>query len=101
MATLIYTSGTTGAPKGVMVPHAGLTHFARISATSRELGPADIAYGALPMSHIFGIATVLMATLYAGASLILRPRFDAGEVFDALAEPGITILRGCRPCLRG
>ncbi len=94
VATLIYTSGTTGAPKGVMVPHAGLTHFARISATSRELGPADIAYGALPMSHIFGIATVLMATLYAGASLILRPRFDAGEVFDALAEPGITILQG-------
>jgi len=94
VATLIYTSGTTGAPKGVMVPHAGLTHFARISATSRDLGPADIAYGALPMSHIFGIATVLMATLYAGASLILRPRFDAGEVFDALAEPGITILQG-------
>jgi len=94
IATLIYTSGTTGAPKGVMVPHAGLTHFARISATSRDLGPADIAYGALPMSHIFGIATVLMATLYAGAGLVLRPRFDAAEVFAALASPGVTMLQG-------
>ncbi|AGW93152.1 class I adenylate-forming enzyme family protein [Cupriavidus sp. DF5525] len=94
VATLIYTSGTTGAPKGVMVPHAGLTHFARISATSRDMGPADVAYGALPMSHIFGIATVLMATLYAGASLFLRPRFDANEVFEALASPGVTILQG-------
>jgi acyl-CoA synthetase (AMP-forming)/AMP-acid ligase II len=94
VATLIYTSGTTGAPKGVMVPHAGLTIFARISATSRHLGPADIAYGALPLSHIFGIATVTMATLYAGASLYLRPRFDAREVFAALAAPGITILQG-------
>ncbi len=46
VATLIYTSGTTGAPKGVMVPHAGLTQFARISATSRDMGPADVAYGA-------------------------------------------------------
>jgi acyl-CoA synthetase (AMP-forming)/AMP-acid ligase II len=94
VATLIYTSGTTGAPKGVMVPHAGLTIFARISATSRHLGPADIAYGALPLSHIFGIATVTMATLYAGASLYLRPRFDAREVFAALDTPGITILQG-------
>ncbi|KAI3601985.1 Long-chain-fatty-acid--CoA ligase [Cupriavidus necator H850] len=94
VATLIYTSGTTGAPKGVMVPHAGLTQFARISATSRDMGPADVAYGALPMSHIFGIATVLMATLYAGASLFLRPRFDANEVFESLASPGVTILQG-------
>ncbi len=94
VATLIYTSGTTGAPKGVMVPHAGLTQFARISATSRHLASADVAYGALPMSHIFGIATVLMATLYAGASLYLRPRFEAAEVFAALDSPGITILQG-------
>lgn len=94
VATLIYTSGTTGAPKGVMVPHAGLTQFARISAASRHLAPDDIAYGALPMSHIFGIATVLMATLYAGASLFVRPRFDAAEVFAALDAPGVTILQG-------
>ncbi|WP_454733882.1 MULTISPECIES: class I adenylate-forming enzyme family protein [Cupriavidus] len=94
IATLIYTSGTTGAPKGVMVPHAGLTVFARISATSRDLGPDDIAYGALPLSHIFGIATVLMATLYAGASLVMRPRFDAADVFAALRSPGLTMLQG-------
>ncbi|MCP3020582.1 class I adenylate-forming enzyme family protein [Cupriavidus basilensis] len=94
VATLIYTSGTTGAPKGVMVPHAGLTIFARISATSRHLGPNDIAYGALPLSHIFGIATVLMATLYAGASLVMRPRFDAADVFAALESPGVTMLQG-------
>lgn len=94
VATLIYTSGTTGAPKGVMVPHVGLTHFARISATSRDMGQADVAYGALPMSHIFGIATVLMATLYAGASLFMRPRFDGNDVFEALEVPGVTILQG-------
>lgn len=94
VATLIYTSGTTGAPKGVMVPHAGLTQFARISAQSRNLGAGDIAYAALPMSHVFGIATVLMATTYAGAALFLRPRFDADDVFAALASPGITILQG-------
>jgi len=94
VAALIYTSGTTGAPKGVMVSHRGLLHFARVSAESRSLSPEDIAFAALPLSHIFGLATVLMATVYAGASLYLRPRFDTADVFAALADPGITMLQG-------
>jgi len=94
VATLIYTSGTTGAPKGVMVPHRGLVHFARISAASRRLVPADIGYAALPLSHIFGIATVLMATVHAGASLVLRSRYDPQDVLRALQSPGISILQG-------
>lgn len=94
VASLIYTSGTTGAPKGVMVPHRGLLHFARVSAGSRALRQEDIAFAALPLSHIFGLATVLMATLYAGASLYLRPQFKAGDVFAALKDPGISILQG-------
>jgi len=94
VATLIYTSGTTGAPKGVMVPHRGLLHFARISAASRRLGPDDIGYAALPMSHIFGIATVLMATIYGGASLVLRSRYDPQDVLRALQSPGVSILQG-------
>ncbi|SSW63455.1 Long-chain-fatty-acid--CoA ligase [Achromobacter veterisilvae] len=94
VATLIYTSGTTGAPKGVMVPHRGLLHFARVSAASRRLTPQDIGYAALPMSHIFGIATVLMATAHAGASLVLRSRFDPADAFKALACPGVSILQG-------
>lgn len=94
VATLIYTSGTTGAPKGVMVPHRGLLHFARVSAASRRLTPHDIGYAALPMSHIFGIATVLMATVHAGASLVLRSRFDPEDAFKALACPGVSILQG-------
>ncbi|WP_144636485.1 class I adenylate-forming enzyme family protein [Bordetella genomosp. 13] len=94
VATVIYTSGTTGAPKGVMVPHRGLLHFAGVSAASRRLQPGDIGYAALPMSHIFGIATVLMASLHAGASLVLRSRFDPADAFRALAEPGVSILQG-------
>lgn len=94
VATVIYTSGTTGAPKGVMVPHRGLVHFARISAASRRLGPDDIGYAALPMSHIFGIATVLMATVQAGASLVLRSKYDPQDVLRALVSPGLSMLQG-------
>ena len=94
VATLIYTSGTTGQPKGVMVTHRGLLHFARVSAESRDLQPADCAYAVMPMSHVFGLATLLLATLQAGASLYLRPRFNAAEMATALKCEAISILQG-------
>lgn len=94
VAALIYTSGTTGQPKGVMLTHRGLLHFARVSARSRNLGPADCAYAVMPMSHIFGLATLLLATFQAGASLHLAARFSAESVAAALASAEISILQG-------
>ncbi|NYT35481.1 long-chain fatty acid--CoA ligase [Allopusillimonas soli] len=94
VATLVYTSGTTGAPKGVMVSHRGLLHFAGVSSASRRMTGQDIAYAALPLSHIFGLATVLMATFHAGASLVLRARFEVDDVLRSLTRPGLSILQG-------
>ena len=94
VAAIIFTSGTTGTPKGVMVTHDGLLHFGRVSAESRRLGADDRSYAYLPMTHIFGLGTVLMASLAAGASLVMRSQFDAGDVVDALARHRVTQLQG-------
>ncbi|MDE1184767.1 class I adenylate-forming enzyme family protein [Paraburkholderia sp.] len=94
VALLIYTSGTTGKPKGVMATHRGLMHFARVSATSRDMTPDDCAYAVMPISHIFGLATLLLATFEAGASLHLFARFKPDDVVHALAEGEISILQG-------
>ncbi|AOW13884.1 o-succinylbenzoate--CoA ligase [Hydrogenophaga crassostreae] len=94
VAAIIFTSGTTGQPKGVLVTHAGLLQFARVSAESRELGLQDRAYAYLPMTHIFGLGTVLMASLYAGCQLVMRSKFDPADVFDALAHGGVSMLQG-------
>jgi acyl-CoA synthetase (AMP-forming)/AMP-acid ligase II len=94
VAAVIFTSGTTGAPKGVLVTHAGLLQFARLSAQSRALGPDDLSYACLPMTHIFGLGTVLMASLYAGAALVMRSRFDPADVFDSLSRVGVSNLQG-------
>lgn len=94
VAALIYTSGTTGTPKGVMTSHKGLLHFARVSSASRDMGPSDVAHGVLPISHIFGLGTVLLATMYAGASLYVEPRFSPAHTMQALATHGISILQG-------
>ncbi len=94
VAAIIFTSGTTGQPKGVMLTHAGLLQFAKVSAQSRQLTPADRSYAYLPMTHIFGLGTVLMASLHVGAGLLMRSQFDPADVFDALAHQGMTQLQG-------
>lgn len=94
VAAIIFTSGTTGQPKGVMLTHAGLLQFAKVSAQSRQLVPADRSYAYLPMTHIFGLGTVLMASLHAGAGLLMRSQFDPADVFEALAHEGMTQLQG-------
>ncbi len=94
VAALIFTSGTTGQPKAVMVTHAGLVQFGRVSTRSRALGPDDRVYAALPMTHIFGLGTVLAAATYAGAQLLMRSKFDPADLLDALAHRQLTQLLG-------
>ncbi|WP_137924882.1 class I adenylate-forming enzyme family protein [Cupriavidus sp. 2SB] len=94
VAMLAYTSGTTGKPKGVMLTHHGLLHFARMTQQARRMTAKDIVYGLTPMSHIFGIGTVLLATFHAGATLYLTARYQAEDLTAALAAGGISILQG-------
>jgi len=94
VAAIIFTSGTTGTPKGVLVSHDGLTHFGRVSAQSRKLNAQDRSYACLPMTHIFGLATLLAASLHAGAGLVMRSRFDPADVLVALAHEQVSQLQG-------
>ncbi|EME64370.1 long-chain-fatty-acid-CoA ligase, FadD11 [Rhodococcus ruber BKS 20-38] len=54
LATLIYTSGTTGKPKGVRLPHSAWTYTAAAVDALGILGPDDLQYLWLPLSHVFG-----------------------------------------------
>ncbi|WP_295994022.1 class I adenylate-forming enzyme family protein [Rugamonas sp.] len=94
VAALIYTSGTTGQPKGVMLSHRSLLFVAAVSSTLRGLTPQDRAYGVLPISHSYGLTSVMLGTLYAGACLYLAPRFSPAALLAALREHRLTILQG-------
>jgi acyl-CoA synthetase (AMP-forming)/AMP-acid ligase II len=93
-AALVYTTGTTGRPKGVLLSHRGLAYVAAVSSRLRGLTPHDRAYGALPTSHVYGLASVMLGTLYAGACLVLAPRFTAPGLLQALHDERLTILQG-------
>lgn len=94
VAAMIYTTGTTGNPKGVMLTHRNLLFVASMGCHMRKLTSADRIYAVLPISHVFGLASVCLATLYSGSSLQLAARFDAQEVIRALREDHISILLG-------
>jgi long-chain acyl-CoA synthetase len=94
VAALIYTTGTTGQPKGVMLTHRNLLFIAAVSSTLRGLSPQDRAYGVLPISHVYGLASVMLGTLYAGACLYLSPRFSSAAMLRAIGDDKLTILQG-------
>lgn len=93
-AALLYTTGTTGQPKGVMLSHRSLLYIAAVSSRLRGLQPSDRAWGVLPISHVYGLASVMLGTLYAGACLYLCPRFQPALLLQALERDRLTILQG-------
>lgn len=94
VAALIYTTGTTGQPKGVMLTHRNLLFIAAISSKVRGLMTTDRAYGVLPITHVFGLASVALGTLYAGAALYLAARYSPAALVEAIQKDGLTIVQG-------
>ncbi|MCB0975876.1 MAG: AMP-binding protein, partial [Acidimicrobiales bacterium] len=97
LAVLIFTSGTAGFPKAAMLSHGNL--LANIDQVLKLRGdgtgdPADVAFGVLPMFHIFGLNVVLGATLAAGASVLLVERFDPVSAIEAIAKHEVNVLAG-------
>ena len=92
-AALIYTSGTTGRPKGVMLSHRSLLFMAEMGVRVRGWRADDVMYGVLPISHVFGLANMLLGGLVAGASLRLVPRFDPVAMLASI-EDGVSVIQG-------
>jgi acyl-CoA synthetase (AMP-forming)/AMP-acid ligase II len=70
------TSGTTGTPKGILLREEQLTHVAAAVAAHHRLTPADRGYCCLPLFHINAEVVGLLATLAAGACLVVDRRFS-------------------------
>ncbi len=76
LAMLSYTSGTTGLPKGCMHTHGSLMHNAVASILWGNGTAQNVTLAAVPMFHITGMVSLMHASLYAGATLVIMPRWD-------------------------
>jgi len=93
-AVILYTSGTTGAPKGAQLTHANLYHNCIAFNRLFDLGPTDVVMGCLPLFHAFGQSNGLNATIAAGASLTLVPRFEPASVLQLIERHRVTVFEG-------
>ena len=90
---LVYTSGTTGTPKGAVHSQANLLANMAAASSVQELGPADTVLTVLPLFHVGGLCIQTLPALYAGARVVLLPRFTPEATFEALARhrPSLTL----------
>ena len=91
--SLNYTSGTTGNPKGVVYHHRGAYLNALGNMQVWEMGPHPVYLWTLPMFHCNGWCFPWAVTALAGTHVCLR-RVEAGAIYHAFAEHGVTHLCG-------
>ncbi|MBO9448694.1 acyl--CoA ligase [Tropicibacter sp. R16_0] len=90
VAVMLFTTGTTGTPKGVMLTHDNVRFGGMTSANLRGMTPDDVVYGVLPITHVFGLCSVVTAASYAGAQVRLEARFSAARLYAQLQD-GVTL----------
>lgn len=83
-ALIMYTSGTTGRSKGAMMSHNNVlaTMTGLLSAWAWERD--DVLLLVLPLFHTHGLVVGLHCALAAGATTLLRRKFDATATVDEL-----------------
>ncbi|GAB6875409.1 long-chain-fatty-acid--CoA ligase [Thermaerobacter litoralis] len=99
VALLQYTGGTTGRPKAAMLTHRNLLANALQTAEwvlqgKVDDGPRHRIMGVIPFFHVYGMTTVMNLAIAIQGTMILLPRFNAGEVLKAIARYRPTMFPG-------
>ncbi len=87
--SLNYTSGTTGDPKGVVYHHRGAYLNALSNAVGWNMAHHPVYLWTLPMFHCNGWCFPWTIAALAGTNICLR-KVEAGAIFDAIADRGVT-----------
>jgi fatty-acyl-CoA synthase len=87
--SLNYTSGTTGDPKGVVYHHRGAYLNALSNALGWNMTHHPVYLWTLPMFHCNGWCFPWTIAALAGTNVCLR-KVEAGAIFDAIADKGVT-----------
>jgi len=76
LCAILYTSGTTGKPKGCMHTHSTLMFTAVGGAIWEGMAADSVALDTAPLFHVTGMQHSMNAPIFAGASIVLLPRWD-------------------------
>ncbi len=95
-AALFYTSGTTGHPKGVPTTHeAFLTNTenaVRCLGQPRDLGEAMRTLISVPLFHVTGCNSQLLAATRLGGASVIMPALNLDELIATLPAERISVM---------
>ncbi len=89
VALFLHTSGTTSRPKGVPLTHGNLMASINNIANHYQLSPADIGLVAMPLFHVHGLMGATLSSFWAGATVVVPPRFSAQSFWPAVKAHGV------------
>ncbi len=89
-SAVLLTSGSTGAPRAVELAEQQMLHVARQVAGHHRITAADRGYNPLPLFHVNAQVVGLLATLVAGAELVLDRRFHRTGFWPLLVDRDVT-----------
>jgi len=92
VAVLLYTSGTTGFPKGAMISHRNTLFNVSSCRSTLGYGGDDIGLLTLPLFHVTGLHSQLVALLACGATLVLQREYDTRRMLELVSEYRVTSL---------
>jgi len=90
-AMILFTTGSTGRPKAVQWTHANVLWAGKTGAMQQSLRADDIYHVHLPLFHVVGFTWSLVPAFYAGATILLQPRFSASRFWPAAMTFGATV----------
>jgi fatty-acyl-CoA synthase len=92
MLNIRYTGGTTGLPKAVMARQATQIGYATMMLLDLcDITGDDLVLQTQPYSH--GGGNYSLPCAMRGAAVMLRDRFDADAVLDAVESDGVTMMK--------
>jgi long-chain acyl-CoA synthetase len=93
-AAILFTSGVSGPPRPVRLTHTNLAVVQRamIEQQSSGLGRSTVALALLPISHVFGLNSLIGTMLRAGAGVVLLERFEPMQSLELIVRHGVTAI---------
>src|SRR4029453_13480254 len=88
----------TGMPKGVMPTHRNLVaNMLQVDAIQHLRDGEDTLVAFLPFFHIYGLTVIMLSGLWAGATIVVMPRFELDQYLDVVARYRATVLHVVPP----
>jgi malonyl-CoA/methylmalonyl-CoA synthetase len=84
LALIMYTSGTTGRSKGAMLSHSNVLATVTALLTAWGWQVDDTLLLCLPLFHTHGLVVGLHCALAAGATVLLRAKFEANVTLQEI-----------------